>query len=149
MATVEAAVEIPAPLAEVWDLYFDSSRWAAWVDGFAAVVSESGYPDVDGKLIWRSTPAGRGQVNEQVLVHDDRSSHRIRYRDPESEGELETTFEMLPTEDGRLTRVEQHLVYGLRQGGPLSAITDFLFIRSQMRQSLERSLSDLRHEATG
>jgi uncharacterized protein YndB with AHSA1/START domain len=149
MARVDAAVEIPAPLAEVWDLYFDPARWAAWVDGFAAVISESGYPEVEGKLVWRSTPAGRGQVNERVLAHEERSLHRIRYQDPESEGDLETTFEMLPAEDGRLTRIEQHLVYGLRGGGPLSAITDFLFIRSQMRQSLERSLRDLRFEANG
>ncbi len=45
MSKVEAQVEIAAPLAEVWDLYFDRDRWAAWVDGFGSVTSESGYPE--------------------------------------------------------------------------------------------------------
>ena len=91
--------------------------------------------------------AGRGQVRETVLAHEPRSLHRISYEDPESAGELETTFEMLPGADPRMTRVSQRLTYGLLGGGPLGAVTDFLFIRSQMRRSLERSLSDLRLEA--
>ena len=66
MAKVEASVEIPAALAEVWDLYFDRDRWPAWVDGFAAVVSAAGYPKPGGELVWRSTAAGRGQVGQQV-----------------------------------------------------------------------------------
>jgi uncharacterized protein YndB with AHSA1/START domain len=146
MARVEASVDIPAPLADVWDLYFDPQRWASWVDGFAALVSEHGYPEAGGELVWRSSAAGRGQVRETVLAHEPRSLHRIKYEDPESAGELETTFEMLPGADPRMTRVSQRLTYGLLGGGPLGAVTDFLFIRSQMRRSLERSLSDLRLE---
>jgi len=66
MAKVEASVEIPAPLAEVWDLYFDAARWPAWVDGLAAVASANGYPEAGGELVWRSTAAGRGRVRERV-----------------------------------------------------------------------------------
>jgi uncharacterized protein YndB with AHSA1/START domain len=146
MARVEASVDVPAPLADVWDLYFDSQRWAAWVDGYAAAVSERGYPEAGGELVWRSSAAGRGQVRETVLAHEPRSLHRIRYEDPESAGELDTTFEILPGPDPRKTRVSQRLSYGLLGGGPLAAVTDFLFIRSQMRRSLERSLNDLRLE---
>ena len=90
MAKVEASVEIPAALAEVWDLYFDRDRWPAWVDGFAAVVSAAGYPKPGGELVWRSTAAGRGQVRERVLDHEPRSLHRIEYEDPESRGRLAT-----------------------------------------------------------
>ncbi len=146
MARVEAAVEIPAALAEVWDFYFDRYRWASWVDGFAAEVSQSGYPEAGGELVWISTPAGRGQVRETVTAHEPRSLHSVDYEDPESTGSLETTFEMLPSGDGRMTKVTQRLTYAVTNGGPLRAITDFLFIRSQMRRSLERSLSDLRVE---
>jgi hypothetical protein len=53
----------------------------------------------------------------------------------------------MPATDDRITKVVQRLTYGLRGGGPLAAVTDFLFIRSQMRRSLERSLNDLRIEA--
>jgi len=147
MAKVEASVEIPAPLADVWDLYFDRSRWPSWVDGFAVVLSETDYPEKGSELIWRSTEAGRGRVKEAVVAHEPRSLHRIRYEDPESAGELETTFAMMPADGERMTKVTQRLAYGLQGGGPLAPVTDFLFIRSQMRRSLERSLSDLRIEA--
>jgi hypothetical protein len=150
MSKVEATVEIEAPLAEVWDLYFDQERWASWVDGFGSVVSQMSYPEAGGVLTWRSTPAGRGEVHERVTAHEERSLHRIEYRDPSSVGSLEVGFEMLPAataESGRRTRVTQRMDYRVTSGGPLSPITDFLFIRSQMRGSLQRSLGDLRLEA--
>jgi uncharacterized protein YndB with AHSA1/START domain len=148
MSGVEVEADIDAPLADVWDLYFDPDRWSLWVDGFARVTARDGYPEVGGTLSWESNPAGRGLVSERVLVHEPRRLHRIGYTDPGSEGELETRFEMLPAgERGRRTRVAQTLRYRLRRGGPLNAITDRLFIRSQMRGSLQRSLSELRAEA--
>lgn len=150
MAEVEASTEITAPIAEVWGLYFDRTRWASWVDGFGSVTAESGFPETGGTLAWRSNPAGRGEVRERVLVHQPRSLHRISYADPSSEGELAVSFEMLPASDadsGRRTRVTQRLEYRVTSGGPLRAVTDLLFIRSQMRRSLERSLVDLRLEA--
>ncbi len=149
MARVEASVEVEAPLAEVWDLYFDADRWASWVDGFAAVMSADGYPEPGGELVWRSTAAGRGRVRERVVAHEPRSLHRIEFEDPESKGTLETAFEMLSGGDERRTKVTQRLDYGLEGGGPFGAITDFLFIRTQMRRSLERSLGALRLEANG
>ena len=148
MAKVEASVEIPAALAEVWDLYFDRDRWPAWVDGFAAVVSANGYPEPGGELVWRSTAAGRGQVRERVLDHAPRSLHRIGYEDPESRGRLATEFAIVPGGE-RLTSVTQRLEYEIKGGGILSPVTDLLFIRSQMRRSLERSLGALRLEANG
>lgn len=150
MGKVEATVEIAAPLAEVWDLYFDRARWPAWVDGFAAVISESGYPEQGGTLNWRSTPAGRGEVRERVSAHEPRSLHRIGYDDPGSSGTLEVGFEMLPAESaesGRRTRLTQRLDYTVKTGGPLRPVLDYLFIRPQMRRSLERSLIELRLEA--
>lgn len=149
MAEVSAEVEIAAPLADVWALYFDADRWPSWVDGFARVTAAEGYPEAGGTLRWESTGAGRGPVSERVLAHEPRSLHRISYSDPGSEGELETRFEMVPARDEqRLTLVAQTLRYRLTGGGPLRGLTDRLFIRSQMRRSIERSLLHLRGEAT-
>jgi uncharacterized protein YndB with AHSA1/START domain len=148
MATVEAAVEIAAAPTDVWELYFDADRWPSWVDGFAAAVSADGYPETGGELVWRSSAAGRGEVRERVLDHEPRSLHRIAWEDPESRGTLETRFEIVPGAD-RVTRVTQRLGYELRGGGPLARLTDLLFIRTQMRRSLERSLGALRLEANG
>jgi uncharacterized protein YndB with AHSA1/START domain len=148
MATIEAAVEIEAPLADVWDLYFDRDRWPSWVDGFAAVVRADGYPAAGGELVWRSNAAGRGEVRERVVAHEPRLLHRIEYEDPESSGILETRFAIVPGAD-RITGVTQRLEYRLRRGGPLRRVTDLLFIRGQMRGSLARSLGALRLEANG
>jgi hypothetical protein len=148
MATVEAAVEVTAPLAEVWDLYFDPDRWPAWVDGFAVLVAVDGYPEAGGELVWRSNAAGRGEVRERVVAHEPRSLHRIEFEDPESRGTLETRFGIVPAAD-RVTGVTQRLEYRLRGGGPLRRVTDLLFIRGQMRGSLARSLGALRLEANG
>jgi uncharacterized protein YndB with AHSA1/START domain len=148
MSEVEAEVEIEVPLADVWALYFDPEAWRTWVDGFARITASDGYPERGGTLSWESTPAGRGRVSERVLEHEPRSLHRVSYTDPGSAGELETRFEMVPAKgEARRTRVRQRLSYALHEAGALSAITDRLFIRSQMRGSLQRSLGGLRLEA--
>jgi uncharacterized protein YndB with AHSA1/START domain len=150
MTEVEAEIVIPRPVAEVWELYFDSDRWRNWVDGFARATASDGYPERGGTLSWESTPAGRGRVSERVVQHEERRLHRVAYTDPGSEGEQEARFEMVPAGgDERRTRVQLRLQYELHDSGPLTAITDRLFIRSQMRRSLQRSLLDLRGEAVG
>jgi hypothetical protein len=112
------------------------------VDGFASAESSSGYPERNGTLRWRSVEAGRGTVEERVIEHEPRTRHRIAFADPESEGELTTTFGI----EGEGTRVTQELSYGLRRKGLFAGLTDRLFVRSQQRGSLRRSLVALRHE---
>jgi uncharacterized protein YndB with AHSA1/START domain len=145
MATVDAEVEIAAPLAAVWDYYFDPAGWPGWVDQLATVASSSGYPEVGGTLRWRSGRAGRGEVTERVLEHEPRRRHRIAFSDPETDGELVSTFEVA----GEGTRVRQELRYELRRGGPFARFADLFFVRSQMRASLGRSLLALRAELEG
>jgi len=136
------SVSVSASLAETWDYHFDPSYWPAWADGFAAVVSSEGYPNAGGRLVWRSTPAGRGQVEETVLEHQPRRLHRIAFADPQTEGELRTTFEI----EGEAVRVTQELSYTLRGGGAFGWASDKLFIRSQQRGSMRRSLLRFKHE---
>jgi hypothetical protein len=142
MGEVAESVMIDASLAETWDCHFDRRRWASWVEGFAAVESAEGYPKTGGRLRWRSTPAGRGTVAEEVLAHQPRSLHRVAFTDPQSQGELETRFEVR----GDQTRVEQRLRYDLRRRGPFSWLTDRLFVRPQLRHSMQRSLNRLKRE---
>ena len=139
MATVEASALVPASLAETWDRYFDAGTWRAWVDGFEAVVDSDGYPAAGGTLHWRSIPAGRGEVTERVLEHEPRRLHRIAFADPAMEGELETRFQI----EGDATRVAQRLDYRLLARGPIARIGALLFVRAQVRASMERSLHSL------
>jgi hypothetical protein len=142
MSGVAASVPVRASLAEVWDYYFDPAGWPAWVDGFARVESDMGYPEVGGTLRWSSTPAGRGTVTERVVEHESRRLHRVEYEDPETTGQLRVTFAI----EGEGTMVTQELDYRLRDRGVFAKVTDRLFIRSQMRGSLSRSLARLRLE---
>jgi Polyketide cyclase / dehydrase and lipid transport len=142
VSRVSASIRVHASLAEVWDRYFDPEGWPAWVDGFGHVQSSTGYPQVGGSLRWASGSAGRGEVTERVLEHEPRRLHRVSFEDPETRGELEVTF--MIKGDGTLVTQEQD--YRLRRGGPLAKVTDALFIRSQMRGSLARSLGRLKLE---
>ncbi len=51
-----------------------------------------------------------------------------------------------PVATGSTTKVEQELEYSITSGGALSPLTDVLFVRSQMRRSLQRSLGRLKIE---
>jgi hypothetical protein len=142
MSRVSASAAVNASLAEVWDYYFDPEGWPAWVDGFGRVESANGYPDAGGSLRWASGPAGRGLVVERVLEHEPRRLHRVSFEDPETTGQLKATFAI----QGGGTVVTQEFDYRLRHRGPFAKLTDLLFIRSQMRGSLSRSLARLKLE---
>jgi Polyketide cyclase / dehydrase and lipid transport len=148
MPTVAESVHVRASLAEAWELDFDADTWSAWVDGFARVEAASRYPERGGTLRWRSTPAGRGMVDERVLEHEPRTRHRIAFSDPESDGELEATFaiETSPGAEQGVT-VRQELTYRVRGAGPLTRLTDVFFIRPQITRSVRRSLERFRIEA--
>jgi uncharacterized protein YndB with AHSA1/START domain len=137
MPTVAAEVEVPAPPLAAWDLYFDEALWPSWVDQFRAVTDNDGYPQSGGTLRWHSSRAGRGEVTERVLEHDPARRHRVRFADPEADGELTVSF--APADAGTLVR--QELAYELRGRGVFARVADLLFVRSQMRLSLQRSLS--------
>ena len=77
-----------------------------------------------------------------MLEHEARRLHRVAFRDPTTAGELQTSFSIA----GDGTRVAQELDYILVRRGPLALLTDRLFIRSQVRGSVERSLTRLKLE---
>jgi uncharacterized protein YndB with AHSA1/START domain len=146
MATVSATITVDRPPEAVWELYFDPQRWAAWVDQFSSLVSLGpAYPSAGAQLVWRSGTAGRGEVREQVLEHDPPRRHRIEFSDPASRGELTTTF----AGDGDSTSVTLEMAYELASTGVFARVSDLLFVRSQMKSSLARSLEGLRAEASG
>src|SRR5688500_5588927 len=139
MPSVEETILAEASLAETWDAYFDPAGWPEWVDAFASVVSSDGYPLEGGKLVWRTGAAGRGEVSEEAAEHEPRTLHRIRFTDPTMPGELETRFSM----EGPHTRVSQAMTYSLAERG-VFAFLGALFVRSQIKRSLQRSLGGFR-----
>src|SRR5262249_52546435 len=101
-----------------------------------------GYPEVGGELAWRSGRAGRGEVREKVIEHVPETRHAVTFTDPGAEGRLVTSFD----EEGAGTKVGLELTYDLVSGGFFASISDLLFVRSQMRSSLSRSLASLKLE---
>ena len=143
MAMLTESLLVEASLAETWAYYFEPRGWVAWVDGFAGVESSAGFPQEGSTLVWHSTPAGRGTVSERVLEHQPRRLHRIEFSDPASRGRQLTRFEV----EGEATRVTLELDYELVSGGAFAAVTERLFVRSQVRKALQRTLLRFKHEA--
>lgn len=139
MPRVEEAVVVAASIAETWNGYLDPRGWSTWVDAFQGVVANDGYPQQGGKLTWRSTPAGRGEVTEEVLAHEPRRLHHVAFSDPTMSGELVTRFEG----EGSGTKVSQSLEYRLAERGPFAVLGAF-FVKSQIARSLDRTLGDLK-----
>ncbi|CAN5124999.1 hypothetical protein BH24ACT23_BH24ACT23_07870 [soil metagenome] len=141
MGLVEEEIVLPVSLAEAWDAYFDPSRWPAWVDSFRSIASIEGYPEKGGVLVWRSVAAGRGEVTERVEEHEPRRIHRVSFSDPTLTGEMTVRFAIA----GEGARVAVVFDYRPVERGPMALFAS-LFVRSQVRGTVRRSLDGLARE---
>ena len=145
MGVTRAAITVDLPPAGAFDLWTDLSRWPAFVDGFGHVDRMDGeWPEEGTKLVWRSGPAGRGLVTERVVASEPGARFVTQMLEERMQGAQAVRF--TATDDDR-TRVDIELDYALTQGGPLRAITDFLFIRRALTDALRRTLRRFATEA--
>lgn len=141
MARVRAEMDLQAPVGLASRVWTDVNRWPAFVDGFGHVVElDVAWPAPGSAVVWQSGPAGRGQVTERVLEHDDQ-----HFVTEVTEAQLRGR-QSLHFEPGGVT---MELDYELTTGGPLRALTDVLFIRRALTMALERTLSRFSTEAAG
>jgi hypothetical protein len=131
-----ARTSLPLPPAEVFRLWSDVDRWPSFVEGFARRLDlTDAWPEPGGRVVWESTPDGRGRVTEAVKENEpDRFSTQVF----EKALTGVQTLRGLPTNDG--SEVELSLEYELTRYGPLRGIADALFIRRALRDSLRRTL---------
>jgi uncharacterized membrane protein len=140
---VGAEIDVDAPLETVEALWYDVRRWPAFVDGFAHVAKQQdGWPEPGGRLVWDSTPRGRGRVVERVTQHTPGAGHTADVEDPRMRGTQEVRF--TPLADG--TSVALQLDYRLKDRTPLTPVVDLLFIRRSLRDSLRRTLARMARE---
>ena len=150
------SVLVGLPPAEAMELWTDLDRWPAFIDGFGRRLEASPeWPERGAGLVLESTPGGRGRVSERVEAYEApppgpevaMQSHPgrlvTRVGDESLTGEQTVSFE--PAPEG--TRVKLTLEYELAGGGVLQPITDFLFIRRALRDSLMRTLGGFAAEA--
>ena len=138
MGTVRARRVLPGSVSEAEELWYDTSRWPTWMDGVAHVQKVEGdWPAKDASVLWDSPPAGRGRVIETVTRYEVRVGQTLAVEDEKMRGTQSVALE--PVDGG--VEVSMSLEYELKEGsGPFKALTDVLFIRRQLRDSLRRSL---------
>jgi hypothetical protein len=117
-------------------LWSDVDRWPTFVEGFARRLDlTENWPAPGSRVVWESTPDGRGRVTEAV-----KESEPDRFSTQVYEKALTgvQTLRVRPANGG--SEVELALEYELTRYGPLSGVADALFIRRALRDSLRRTL---------
>jgi Polyketide cyclase / dehydrase and lipid transport len=127
---------VPLAPAEALGLWSDVDRWSTFVEGFARWLELAPtWPEEGARVVWESTPDGRGRVTETVEANTlDRFSTRVF----EERLMGVQTLRAMPASDG--SEVELSLEYQLTSWGPLSGLADALFIRRALRDALKRTL---------
>jgi hypothetical protein len=129
-----------------YGLWADVSRWPTFVDGFARVERiDASWPEAGAKVTWQSGPDGRGRVTERVTASEPGVALATQVYEERVTGIQTVTFEA--DEDGAGAIVQLELDYELIKGGPLSGLTDVLFIRRAQRDALVRTLRRFAVEA--
>jgi uncharacterized membrane protein len=143
MAVARAAIGVAGSISEAEALWYDTSRWPAWVDGLGHVLKvDESWPQAGARLVWESRPGGRGRVLEQVTRYEPRTGQVVEIEDERVVGTQTLRFE--PAEDG--ARVSLELDYKLKPGVFLRTLVDLLFVRRAMADSMRRTLRRFERE---
>jgi Polyketide cyclase / dehydrase and lipid transport len=143
---VRAVQRVPGLASDAEELWYDPQRWPAWVDGFGHVVKlQSEWPEVGARAVWESRPGGRGRVVERVTAYEARTGQTLAVEDEQLRGTQRVAFE--PGADE--VEVALELEYELKGANVFTPITDALFIRRALRESLTRSLLQFARERRG
>jgi hypothetical protein len=142
-----AQITLPGRISELEALWYDLSRWPAFVDGFHHVVSRDDAWPAGGTLVWDSTPGGRGRVAEYVQRHEPRVGQTADVEDEKITGTQTLSFAGRP-DDRVLMTLELRYVLKERPLGPLSTLVDVLFILPRQRDALQRTLARFGRELT-
>jgi hypothetical protein len=146
MGLARETITVELPPERALALWTDTRRWPSFVDGFARMQRVQGeWPEAGSRVVWESRPAGRGTVTEKVLEYDPDGGHLVtQVFEDALAGRQSARF--VPIEDGG-SKVELELDYKLTQAGVLRRITDVLFIRRALTDSLGRTLVRFAREA--
>jgi Polyketide cyclase / dehydrase and lipid transport len=144
-----ASIELPAQVSAAEALWYDVTRWPAFVDGFGHVAKlEGDWPRAGARLVWDSVQAGRGRVVERVVHYEVRAGQTVEVEDPRITGTQTVTF--TPSGDG-VSRLDLELRYALKDSTPVTPLVDLLFVRRAFNDALKRTVSrfgrELRAEA--
>lgn len=135
-----AQITIPGRISELEALWYDLSRWPAFVDGFHHVAKRDESWPASGTLLWDSTPGGRGRVAEVVQRFEPRVGQTAEVEDEKITGTQTLSFAGRG-DDRVLMTLELRYALKERPLGPLSSLIDVLFIMPRQRDALQRTLA--------
>ena len=136
MRTAQARALVPLTPPHALALWSDVERWPSFVEGFARRLELSpDWPAKGARVVWQSTPDGRGRVTETVVENDaDRFSTQV------FEEALMGTQTLRAAAASGGSEIELTLDYQLAKYGPLGGLADAIFIRRALRDALRRTL---------
>jgi hypothetical protein len=139
-----AGIDLPAQVSAAEALWYDTSRWPAFIDGFAHVAKVEGdWPRTGARLVWDSVHAGRGRVVERVVRYEVRSGQTLEVEDPRITGVQTVTF--TPRGSGA-SHLDLELRYALKDPTPVTPVVDLLFVRRAFNDALRRTVTRFHRE---
>ncbi len=143
MGRVHASIVVSGLASEAEELWYDTTRWASFIDGLHHLARlEGDWPRAGARVLWDSQPGGRGRVQERVTSYVAREGQTLAVEDEKIHGTQRVSF--TPTEFGVTVALE--LEYTPKERRPGMALVDLLFIRRPQRESLQRTLRRFRTE---
>jgi Polyketide cyclase / dehydrase and lipid transport len=143
MPRVRAVQIVPGLASDAEAVWYDPQRWPAWVDGFGhSVKLEGDWPAAGARSVWDSKPGGRGRVVERVSAFEARVGQTVEVEDDKLRGVQRVSF----TPEADDVEVALELEYELKERNVFTPLTDALFIRRALRDSLKRSLARFARE---
>lgn len=138
MRAVRVAQTFAGTVTEAERCWYATDGWDHWVDGLDDVLVVRGdWPQVGSSVTWKSGPAGRGRVVEQVIAYEPMRGQALEVADASIQGRQSVTF----AADGDRVEVALTLEYRLVRRTIVSPVVDVLFIRRAMAASLGSTLS--------
>jgi polyketide cyclase/dehydrase/lipid transport protein len=138
--SVSASRVVEGPGIEVEQLWYDRSRWASWIDGFAHLSKlEGAWPLEGSRRMWVTAPGGRGLIHERVTAYAAGDGQTLAFEDEKVQGVQRVRFET----DGVRTRIT--CTVELETKARLAPARRW-WLRRQFRGALERSLARFSYE---
>jgi uncharacterized membrane protein len=139
-----AHLDLPTAVSTAEALWYDTTRWPAFVDGLHHIEKIEGeWPRPGARLVWDSVPDGRGRVIERVVHYEVRAGQVLEIEDARITGRQSVTFTPRSSSECRLG-IE--LTYRIKDANVLTPVVDALFVRRAFTDALARTLSRFRHE---
>lgn len=133
---VEVLADVGLEPEGATQLWQDLRRWPGFVEGLQRIEQQGAdWPAEGSKVVWASGPGGRGRVTEKVAATTP-TSFSTRVFEDRLFGTQTASFQR---REGGGSVITLSLEYELAGDNPLKGLTDLLFIRRALRDSLTRT----------